>query len=181
MARSSVLRAGFAADLDDALGRGCTIDEITDQLNASLERAGRSERLSRAAVGRAAKSRQNILAAKRRADLVLSAMREAGPPSAGLEGRLELVRTLLVDTAARAMTGDDEDEAPPPSPAELKDLSRALLSLEQAGALADRRVAEAERREREAAARRGEQAARRQGLSEGGAAAIRAAIEGASA
>lgn len=181
MARSSVLRAGFAADLDDALGRGATIDEITIQFNAALERAGRSERLSRAAVGRAAKSRQNILAAKRRADLVLSAMREAGPPSAGLEGRLELVRTLLVDTAARALDDDGDGGEAPPSPSELKDLSRALLSLEQAGHLAERRVAEAERRAREAAARRGEQAARRQGLSAGGAAAIRAAIEGAPA
>lgn len=177
MARSSVLRAGFGSELDDALARGATIDEITEQFNAALERAGRPERLSRAAVGRAAKARSSILAAKRRADSVLEAMREAGPPSAGLDGRLELVRTLLVDTAARAMA-DDEDEAPP-SPGDLKDLSRALLSLEQAGHLADRRIAEAEQRAREAAARRGETAARRQGLSADGAAAIRAAIEGA--
>ena len=178
MARSSVLRAGFAADLDDLLAQGATIDEITEQLNAALERAGKPERLSRSAVGRAAKSRQGILAAKRRADLALEAMREAGPPSADLEGRLELVRTLLVDTAARALAGDEDEEAPP-TPGELKDLARTLLSLEQAGHLADRRIAEAERREREAAARRGEQAARRQGLSAEVAAAIHGEIEGA--
>lgn len=180
MARSSVLRAGFASELDDALARGATIDEITDSFNAALKRAGRPERLSRAAVGRAAKARASILAAKRRADVVLEAMREAGPPSAGLDGRLELVRTLLVDTAARAMVADDSDgDEAPPSPGDLKDLSRALLSLEQAGHLADRRIAEAEQRAREAAGRRGETAARRQGLSADGAAAIRAAIEGA--
>ena len=178
MARSSVLRAGFGAQLDDLLAQGATLDEITEAFNASLERAGRPERVSRSAVGRAAKSRQGILAAKRRADQVLEVLRDAGPSSAGMEGRLELVRTLLVDTAARAMA-DDDDEAPPPTPGELKDLARALLSLEQAGHLADRRVVEAEQREREEAARRGEQAARRQGLSAGGAAAIRAAIEGA--
>ena len=177
MARSSVLRAGFAAELDDQLAQGATLDEITDAFNQALERAGKPERLSRSAVGRAAKGRQGILAAKRRADQVLEALREAGPSSAGLEGRLELVRTLLVDTAARAVA--DDDDAPPPTPGELKDLARALLSLEQAGHLADRRVAEAEKREREQAARRGEQAARRQGLSATGAAAIRAAIEGA--
>ena len=175
MARSTVLRAGFAAELDDLLAQGCTLDEITGALNQALERAGKPERLSRSAVGRAAKGRQGILAAKRRADQALEAMREAGPASAGLEGRLELVRMLLVDTAARVA---DEDETPP-TPGELKDLARALLSLEQAGHLADRRVAEAEQREREAAARRGERAARRQGLSASGAAAIRAAIEGA--
>ena len=176
MARSSVLRAGFGAELDDLLAAGATIDEITDEFNGALERAGKPERLSRSAVGRAAQARHGILAAKRRADQVLEVLRDAGPSSAGLEGRLELVRTLLVDTAARAMA--DDDDAPPPTPGELKDLARALLSLEQAGHLADRRVAEAEQREREAAARRGEKAARRQGLSADGAAQIRAAIEG---
>ena len=177
MARSSVLRAGFGAQLDELLAAGATIDEITEELNGSLERAGRPERLSRSAVGRAAKARDGILAAKRRADQVLDVLREAGPASAGLEGRLELVRTLLVDTAARAVA-DDED-APPPTPGELKDLARALLSLEQAGHLAERRVAEAEQRAVEAAAETGERAARRQGLSAAGAAKIREAIEGA--
>ena len=41
MARSSVLRAGFAAELDDLLAQGATLDEITDALNGALERAGK--------------------------------------------------------------------------------------------------------------------------------------------
>lgn len=175
MARSSVLRAGLEGELEGLLARGATIDEIAAALNGALERAGRDERLSRSAVGRAAKRHAGILAAKRRADQALQAMREAGPPSAGLEGRLELVRVLLVDTAAR-VANDDET---PPTPGELKDLARTLLSLEQAGHMADRRVAEAERRAREQAARRGEKAARRAGMTAGAAAQLRAAIEGA--
>lgn len=174
MARSSVLRAGFAADVDDLLARGATVDEITGELNASLERAGRPERLSRSAVGRAARARQSVLDAKRRADHVLESMRQSGP-AAGLEGHLELFRTLLVDAAMRA----DEEGAEPVTFGDLKDMARALLSIEQAGHLADQRVAEAERRAREAAAQAGERAARRQGLSARGAAQIRAAIEGA--
>ena len=176
MARSSVLRAGFAAELDDLLAAGATIDEITAEFNAALERRGDPERLSRSAVGRAAKGRQGILAAKRRADLALEAMAEAGPAAANTQGHIELLRTLLVDAAARA---SDDDDAPPVTFGDLKNMARMLLSLEQAGHLAERRVAEAEKREREKAAQRGEKAARRQGLSADGAAAIRAAIEGA--
>ena len=174
MARSSVLRAGFAAELDGLLAQGATIDEITEQLNGALERAGRPERLSRSAVGRAAQARQSVLDAKRRADHVLESMRQAGPATS-IESHLELLRTLLVDAAMRA----DEEGAEPATLGDLKDMARAMLSIEQAGHLAERRVAEAERREREAAARRGERAARRQGLSADGAAQIRAAIEGA--
>ena len=175
MARSSVLRAGFAAELDDLLAGGATIDEITGALNASLERAGRPERLSRSAVGRAAKAREGILAAKRRADQVIESMCQAGRPAAGVEGHVELLRTLLVDAATRV----DDDDAPPVTFAEIRDMTRSLLSLEQAAHLNARRIAEAEKRAREDAARAGERAARRQGLSAQGAAKIRAAIEGA--
>ena len=80
MARSSVLRAGFGAELDDLLARGATIDEIAARVEpGALERAGKPERLSRSAVGRAAKSRQGVLAAKRRADQALEADARGGP------------------------------------------------------------------------------------------------------
>ncbi len=48
-----------------------------------------------------------------------------------MEGRLEVMRTLLLDTAARAAI--DDPDVPPPTPGELKDLARGLLSIEQAG------------------------------------------------
>ena len=176
MARSSVLRLGaeFRARFEDLLQSGATVDAITDELNTALAGAGRPERVSRSAVGRAATSLAGMLEAKRRADLVVSALAEAGPAVRGMEGRLELVRTLMADCALR-MAGAEE----PPTPAELKDVAGALLSAERAGHLADQRAAAA--RERERAASAGERAARRAGLSAAGAAQIRAAIEGAEA
>ena len=174
MARSSVLRLGFGERLDELLTAGATIDEIADDCNAALERDGREERVSRSAVGRATKAREGLLAAKRRQDALLEALRQNGPPSDAMEGRLELIRTLLFDSASQAL-GDDA----PMEPAAIKDISSALLNVEKAGHLNDQRIAEAEARARAKAGARGEQAARRQGLSAQGAAAIRAAIEGA--
>lgn len=176
MARSSVLRLGaeFRARFEDLLQSGATLDAITDELNTALEAAGRPDRVSRSAVGRASLSLSAMLEAKRRADLVVSAMAEAGPLAAGMEGRLEVVRTLLADCSIRMASGDD-----PPTPGELKDVAGALLSIERAGHLSDQRAAAA--RERERAASAGERAARRAGLSASGAAQIRAAIEGAEA
>ena len=64
-------------------------------------------------------------------------------------------------------------------PADVKHLAAALLNVEKAGHLNDQHIAEAEARAKAQAGARGEKAARRQGLSAQGAAAIRAAIEGA--
>ena len=174
MARSSVLRLGFGERLDELLVAGATIDEIADDINAALERGGRPERVSRSAVGRATKAREGLLAAKRRQDALLEALRRHGPASDAMEGRLELIRTLLFDSASQALDADA-----PMEPAAVKDLASALLNVEKAGHLNDKRIAEAEARAKAEAGARGEKAARRQGLSADGAAAIRAAIEGA--
>ena len=91
-----------------------------------------------------------------------------GPAQATLEGRLELLRTLLTHAAGRMI---EDADAPAPSAGELKALATALLNVEKTGQLADQREAAA-------AARRGAQAARRQGLRPDAVAAIRAAIEG---
>ena len=175
MARSSVLRLGFGERLDELLVAGATIDEITDDINAALERGGRPERVSRSAVGRATKAREGLLAAKRQQDVLLEALRKDGPPSDAMEGRLELIRTLLFKSASQALADPDA----PMEPADVKHLAAALLNVEKAGHLNDQRIAEAEARARAQAGTRGEKAARRQGLSAQGAAAIRAAIEGA--
>ena len=175
MARSSVLRLGFGERLDELLKAGATIDEIAGDINAALERGGRPERVSRSAVGRAAQARAGLLEAKKRQDLILDALREAGPASNAMEGRLELIRTLLFDSASQALA--DPDAVMEPSA--VKDISAALLNVEKAGRLNDQRIAEAEARAKAQAGARGEKAARRQGLSAQGAAAIRAAIEGA--
>ena len=175
MARSSVLRLGFSERLDELLVAGATIDEITDDINAALERGAREERVSRSAVGRAAQAREGLLAAKRQQDVLLDALQKNGPRSDAMEGRLELLRTLLFSSASQALHDPDQ----PLEPAGVKDLSAALLNVEKAGHLSDKRIAEAEARARTKAGATGEQAARRQGLSAQGAAAIRAAIEGA--
>ena len=174
MAKSSVLRLGFGERLDELLAAGATLDEITCDLNDALDRADRPERVSRSAVGRAAQARAGLLEAKRRQDVLLSALREAQPATDAMEGRLELIRTLLFDSASQALTGDDE----PMSAAQIRDISAALLNVEKAGHLSDQRLAEAEARARTQAATRGEQAARRAGLSPDITAAIRAAVEG---
>ena len=172
---SRVDRLGLVTALDQLVTSGATVDEITDALNQALARADRPDRLSRAAVGRARKTRLGVLEAKRHADDVLHTLADAGS-AAGLEGRLELMRMLLTSTAAR-MT--DDPEAPPPDPHELRALATAFFAVEKTGHLADQRDAAAEARARTQAATRGEQAARSQGLSPAASAAIRAAIEGA--
>ena len=173
MAKSSVMRLGFGERLDELLAAGSTLDEITDEINAALDRAGQEARVSRSAVGRAAKARAGLLAAKRRQDIVLDALRDAAPASVAMEGRLELIRTLLFDSASEALSDGE-----PLSPAQIKDVSAALLNVEKAGQLSDTRIEKAEARARNKAAQVGERAARQQGLSAQGASAIRQAIEG---
>ena len=175
MAKSSVLRLGFGERLDELLAAGATIDEIADDINAALERDGREERVSRSAVGRATKAREGLLAAKRQQDVLLEALRKNSPADDAMEGRLELIRILLFNSASQALADPDAQI----DSADAKNLASALLNLEKAGHLSDKRIAEAEARARAKAGARGEQAARRQGLSAQGAAAIRAAIEGA--
>ena len=175
MAKSSVLRLGaaFRTQVEDLLAEGATIDEITTAVNAALAAEGRDDRVSRSAVGRVTKSMAETLQAKRRADQIVAALAEAGPAGGGLDGRLELLRTLLVDAAVR-MVEDDDSVA---NVSELKDVAGAMLNVEKTGHLADlRRERE---RARQQAGDRGERAARGQGLSAAGAAAIRSAIEGA--
>lgn len=177
MARSSVLRLGFGGRLDELIAAGATVDEITDDINGALERAGREERVSRSAVGRAAQNRAGLLAAKRQQDIMLDALREAGPgDDRAVEGRLEVLRLLVFQAVSQALGGGETL-----SPADIKDIASALLNTEKAGHLSDRRIAEAEARATARAADRGEKAARRQGLSAGGAAKLRAAIEGRAA
>ena len=106
---SRVDRLGLVSALDQLVTSGATVDEITDALNRALARADRPDRLSRAAVGRARKTRLGVLEAKRHADDVLHTLADAGS-AAGLEGRLELMRMLLTSTAARTT---DDPEAPP--------------------------------------------------------------------
>ena len=174
MAKSSVLRLGFGQRLDELLAAGATIDEIAEDLNGALERAGREERVSRSAVGRAAKAREGLLAAKRRQDELIAVLRAGSAPDGALEAQLDIVRTLLFETAAQALGNTDAL-----SPAEMKDIAAGLLNVERAGHLSDQRIAEAEARARARAAQAAERAARGEGLSRAGAAAIRAAIEAA--
>ena len=171
--RSSVDLLGLAPVLDDLVTEGATVDQMTDALNQALARAGHDARVSRAAVGRAAQRREAALAVKRRADRVLDVLRQAGPAVAGGEGRLELVRALLVESAT-ALAADPDT---PPDPGALKAIATAMLTVEKTGHLADQRDAVAAARARAQAASRGERAARGQGLSPAAAAAIRAAIE----
>ena len=173
MARSSVLRLGFGNRLAELLAAGRTIDEITEALNSELAAAGRSERVSRSAVGRAVKSREGLLAAKLRQDQVIATLRGTSSLGEAAEAQLEIVRTLLFEAAAQALGNPDAL-----TPKGVKAIAGGLLDVERAGQLAGERVAEAERRARGEAADRGEQAARRQGVSREAAAAIRAAVEG---
>ena len=178
MARSSVLRLGFGERLDELLAAGATIDEIAEDLNAALERGGREERVSRSAVGRATKAREGLLAAKRQQDLLLDALRKDGPGGDATEQRLEMIRILLLNTASQALA-DPDTPVDVEAAAAVKNLASGFLNVEKAGRLSDQRIAEAEARAKARAGARGEKAARRQGLSAEGAAAIRAAIEGA--
>ena len=175
MAKSTVLRLGFGDRLIELLSAGATIDEITDELNGVLEHAGRDDRVSRSAVGRAAKAHEGLLAAKRRQDLLVATLKERAPQADAREARLELLRTLMFDTASQALGAEDGL-----SPEQMRDLASGLLNLERTGQLADKRLVEAEARARAKAGEAGEHAARRQGLSAEGATAIRQAIEGAS-
>ena len=95
MARSSVLRLGFGNRLAELLTAGRTIDEITDALNSELAAAGRTERVSRSAVGRAVQSREGLLAAKLRQDQVIATLRQTSSLGEAAEAQIEVVRTLL--------------------------------------------------------------------------------------
>lgn len=174
MARSTVLRLGFGNRLAELLTAGRTIDEITDALNSELAAAGRTERVSRSAVGRAVQSREGLLAAKLRQDQVIATLRQTSSLGEAAEAQIEVVRTLLFEAAAQALGNPDAL-----TPKGVKAIAGGLLDLERASKLADERVAEAEARATKAAGSAGERAARSQGLSAQGAAAIRAAIEGA--
>ena len=168
--RSTVLRDPVLhARVADGVESGRTIDQITDELRED------GHQVSRSAVGRASRAMSGVLAAKRQADQIVDALSKAGPASSdAVEGRLELLRALLVSAAARMA----DPEGDPPEASELRTIASALLDVERAGAMSDRRRAEAERRAVEAAARRGERAAKQQGLSPSIAAAIRQAVEG---
>ena len=169
--RSTVLRDPAArARVTDAMDRGATVDEITDELHA----AGHA--VSRSAVGRATQTLQSVLQSKRHADQVVDLLRPAEGASDATEGRLELIRTLLVTAASNML--DPDGVSITASAKELRAISAALLDVERTGQLVDQRLAEAATRERTRAGTRGEQAARRAGLSPDIAAAIRAAVEG---
>ena len=174
---TKVSKLGLAPRLSQRLAAGDTIKSIQDELNAELERQGRPERLSTSGVYRAAcqeDARTGLLAAKQRQDKMMETMRKAGgPPGDALEQRLELMRTLLFDTASQALVEGVE----PLAARDLRDIASALLNTEKAGHLSDLRIAEAEARARTESGKAGAKAARRLGLSVKGAAEIRAAIE----
>ena len=172
--QSTVLALGadIRARVEQLLEAGVPIRQIVDQINTVLAEAGRPERVSRAALGRAAQRALPVLAAKKRADRIVEALGTAG--AGDLPGRLELLRALLTGCAVRMAEAEDAVAI-----SDLREIASAMLTVEKTAHLADLRAARAEARA--AAGRAGEQAARRQGLSVDGAAAIRAAIEGADA
>ena len=164
--RGSIERLGaeWTDRVAEWFAAGGTVDAITAALNDALERAGRPERISRSAVGRQVRGLDRILAVKRRADAVMGALAEQ--PS---EGRRELVRALI--TEAGMVLADTDEDAPAVTPAQAKDLSAALLNVERAGEIDDKRLAAAARRAREAErarAREAERARAREALAEAG-------------
>ena len=159
MARSSVARLGgeYSALVEDLLREGATVTEITDAVNDALEAAGRDERVSRSAVGRTTQSLAPVLHLKAQMDDVVDALRREGPAGNGLDQQIELLRGLVIEAGVGMAGGGGE-------PREVRRLAAALLDLERAGTLADRRIEDAERRAREAAAEAGAEEARSRGV-----------------
>ena len=173
---STIHRLGLRDRLVEALDEGLTIDQITDELNGALGASGRPERVSRSAVGRAAANEHEIFSAKRRVDAIVARLESSRTDdSDAIQGRLEVLKTMLLDCALR---GDGDGEGAP-TVAELRSIMGGLEAAERTAELRDRRAELAARRqEREKAAEAAQSAARRRGASPDVIAAIRAAVEG---
>ena len=173
---STVERLGLRGRLVEALDAGLTIDQITDELNGALTASGRPERVSRSAVGRAAAHEHEIFSAKRRVDQIVARLESSRThDSDAIQGRLEVLKTMLLDCALR---GDGDGEGAP-TVAELRTIMGAMEAAERTAELRDRRDEIAARRdEREKAAEAAQSAARKRGVSPEVAALIRAAVEG---
>lgn len=137
--KSRITRSPAIAELvRDLIAGGSTLDEITADVNSALAAAGGDIAISRSAVGRFAKKTNQILEAKQRTDAVIAALgKQISKSKDGedpLAGRIELVRTLVFDSALAA--GNDGAI----EPAQAKILASAILDIEKAAQLNDKRI-----------------------------------------
>jgi hypothetical protein len=155
--------------------RGITQLEATRRINALLAAEGLEDRVSKSAVNRYAVKMKTVGERLQQSREVAEMwIGKLGTAPQGKLGSLvnELLRTLAFDVSLAVQGGDIDIENAPAIAGLLKDLAITQERLERA-------ASENQRREREIlaeAAQTMEQAAKRNGVSDGGIAAIKAAI-----